>query len=118
MTERNLSPVYVVLRASARRVLRLIESEIARQGGSATIFVDMLEVCGSRRIWRPAMSELGALGLFEVVRLQKRYAVRPSNRWREVRSLQEAQILSTLSREHASDAEPSHVEHANAAVAG
>ena len=43
MTERNLSPVYVVLRASARRVLRLIESEIARQGGSATILSTCLK---------------------------------------------------------------------------
>jgi hypothetical protein len=105
MTERNLSPAYTVLRASARRVDRLIQSEIERQGGAATIYNDHLELCGSRRVWRPAMSELHALGLVEVVRFPKRYACRPSYRWREVTS-QQAQIISVMAREHANDAEP------------
>ena len=77
MTERDLSPAYAALRASARRVLRLIESEIARQGGDvATIYTDQLEVCGSRRVHVPAMSELHALGLAEIVRFPKRYVCR------------------------------------------
>ena len=45
------SHAYLVLRASARRVLRLVESEIARQGGgAATVYADQLEYCGSRRV--------------------------------------------------------------------
>jgi hypothetical protein len=41
-----------VLRASARRVLRLVEIEITRQGGRvATVYTDQLELCGSRRIY-------------------------------------------------------------------
>ena len=37
-----------MLRASARRVLRLVEIEITRQGGSvATVYTDQLELCGS-----------------------------------------------------------------------
>jgi hypothetical protein len=71
MTERTLSPAYAVLCASARRVMRLIESEIARQGGCATIFTDQLELCGSRRVWRRAMAEIHALGLGDYVRRPK-----------------------------------------------
>ena len=45
--QRTQSHAYCVLRASARRVLRLVESEIARQGGDvATICTDQLEYCG------------------------------------------------------------------------
>ena len=49
--ERTRSPAYAVLRASSRRVDRLIQSELARQGGGvATIFNDQFELCGSRRV--------------------------------------------------------------------
>lgn len=41
--EKTRSPAYLALRASARRVLRLVEAEIARQGsGVATIYTDQL----------------------------------------------------------------------------
>ena len=51
--ERTRSPAYAVLRASSRRVDRLIQSELARQGGGvATIFNDQFELCGSRRVYR------------------------------------------------------------------
>ena len=56
------------LRASSRRCYRLITSEIARQGGCAIVHNDVLELCGSRRVYRPALSELHALGLLEVER--------------------------------------------------
>jgi hypothetical protein len=114
--ERNQSPSFLTLRASSRRVLRLIESEIARQGGCATIFNDQFEICGSRRVWRPAAAELHALGLVEVVRFPKRYACRPSYRWREV-TTQQAQIISVMAREHCNDdagAWPSHAEDGGA----
>ena len=111
--ERTKSPSFLALRASARRVLRLIESEIARQGGCAVIFNDQLELCGSRRVWRPAMSELHALGLVEIVRYPKKYACRLSHRWCKV-TTQEARIASATAREHCNDAgaRPSrHAEH-------
>ena len=45
--ERTRSPAYLALRASARRVLRLVEAEIARQGsGVATIYTDQFGLCG------------------------------------------------------------------------
>ena len=48
--------------------LRLIESEVARQGGVATIYTDQLEICGSHRIYRPAMAEIHALSSRGVAR--------------------------------------------------
>ena len=48
--DRMQSPAYEVLRASSRRVLRLVLNEIVRQGGDATIYADMLEQTGSRRV--------------------------------------------------------------------
>jgi hypothetical protein len=104
MTEqRTRSPAYLALRASARRCLRLIESEIARQGGVATIYADQFEICGSRRVYRPALAEIHTLGLAEIARHPKRYVCRPSNRWCEVRTMRDAQIASTLAREHCND---------------
>jgi hypothetical protein len=100
--ERNRSPAYTVLRASARRVDRLIQSEIARQGGCATIFNDQFEICGSRRVWRPAAAEIGALGLAEITRHPKRYICRPSDRWRGL-TMQDALIASAMAREHRND---------------
>jgi hypothetical protein len=85
--ERNRSPSYLMLCAPARRVDRLIQSEIARQHGCAVIFNDMFEVCGSLRVWRPALAEIHALGLAEIERFPKRYTCRPSDRWRELRTI-------------------------------
>ena len=58
-----------MLRASACRVLRMVEAELSRQGGGvATVYTDQIELCGSRRVWRPAMAEIHALGLAEIER--------------------------------------------------
>jgi hypothetical protein len=118
MTESDLSPAYTVLRASARRVDRLIQSELARQqDGYAVIYADQLELCGSRRVYVSAMSEIGALGLAEVTRHPKRYVCRLSNRWSEMRTMQDALIASTMAREHCNDdagAWPSHAEDGGA----
>jgi hypothetical protein len=55
MADRMKSPAYEVLRASSRRLLLFIETEIARQGGgSATIYPDQFRVVGSIRIIVPA----------------------------------------------------------------
>lgn len=98
------------LRASSRRVLRLIESEITRQGGHvATIYADQLEITGSRRVWRPALAEIGALGLAEVERRPKKYICRSSDRWRKL-TAQQARLASALARERCNNAaQPSHV---------
>jgi hypothetical protein len=102
--EKTRSPAYLSLRASAKRVLKLVESEVARQGGAATtIHIDQLEVCGTRRVYRLALAEIHALGLLEIARYPKRYVCRPSDRWREIRTIQHAQITSTMAREHLSD---------------
>jgi len=39
----------------------------------ATICTDQLEICGSVRVYRPAMAEIHALGLAEITRFLKRY---------------------------------------------
>jgi hypothetical protein len=94
--DRESSPAYEVLRASARRVLRLVESEIERQGGgSAAVHNDYLEICGSRRIWRKAPAELDGLGLLDVMRFPKRYEYSRSDRWLQVRAPQDAQMLAS-----------------------
>jgi len=108
------SPAFLVLRASAHRVLRLIESELARQGGAgAVIYADQLELAGSRRIWRPALAELHAVGLLDISKHPKRFICRPSNRWRQV-TAHDARIASTLAREHCNDPEANHVERVGA----
>jgi hypothetical protein len=115
--ERNRSPSYLMLRASARRVDRLIQAEIARQGGCAVVYTDQLECCGSRRTYVPAMAELHALGLIEVTRHPKRYVCRLSDRWRQV-TAQDARIASTLAREHCNDAGTQATQPSHAASAG
>ena len=114
MTEQDKvqSLAFLVLRASARRVYRLIESELMRQGGAgAVIYTDQLELCGSRRIWRPALAEIHALGLAEITRHPKRFICRPSNRWREL-TAHDARIAATLAREH--DTGANHAERVSA----
>ena len=53
--ERTQSPAYRTLRASSRRLLTFIESEVARQGGGrVVIFNGQFEMIGSRRVFCPA----------------------------------------------------------------
>ena len=101
--ERTRSPAYLMLRASARRVLRLVESEIARQGGCATIFNDQFEFVAVAASIGRRWLKIHALGLAEITRHPKRYVCRPSNRWCEVPTMRDAQIASTLAREHCND---------------
>jgi hypothetical protein len=112
------APAFLCLRASAKRVLQLIRSELARQGETATIYTDQLEMCGSIRVYRPAMAEISSLGFAEITRYPKKYVCRASDRWREVCTLQDARILSTLAREHCTDDRVRHAENVDdAAVA-
>jgi hypothetical protein len=74
-----------VLRASSRRLLLFIETEIARQGGdSATIYPDQFRVVGSIRIIVPGLDELNGLGLLDVLRYPRRAVCKLSERWRDV----------------------------------
>jgi hypothetical protein len=69
MSDREQSPAYRALRASSRRVLRLVEAECGRQGGgSATIWNDQFEIACSRRAYLPALCELQELGFITVER--------------------------------------------------
>jgi hypothetical protein len=97
--DRTSSPAYEVLRASSRRVLRLVESEIMRQGGgSAAVWNDMLECCASRRAYLPALCELAGLGFITVERHPKKHICRLANGWRDIASMHEAVRVSARAR--------------------
>ena len=84
--DRAQSPAFQMLRVRSQPILRLVEDEIGRRqdGGRAVIWCDQLEKIGSRRVYQQAMSELNALGLLDVERLQKRYVCARSERWRDI----------------------------------
>jgi hypothetical protein len=93
--DRTQSHAYAALRASSRRVLRLVEAEIVRQGGGrAVVYYDQLECCGSRRAYVPAMSELQCLGLIDVERYQKKHI----SRWHYVTTPKQAMIVTGVAR--------------------
>jgi hypothetical protein len=101
MMERMQSPAYLTLRASARRLLRFVETEIARQGGGAvTIFADQFVVVGSVRVVLPGLSELQGLGLIDWQRFPKRYVIGLSDRWRNIATAKQAMTVSTVARAH------------------
>ena len=82
-----------------RRLLMFIETEIARSdGGSVTLYMDQFEVVGSRNVVLPGLSELHALGLIEVTRLPKRHICAMSERWRDIRTMRDAKIVSVVAR--------------------
>jgi hypothetical protein len=89
--DRTSSPAYEILRASSRRLLKFLEGEIQRNGGgNVALFDDQLEVVGSRRVVLPAMSELNALGMFRIVRHQKRCLVSLSDGWKQITTKRDA----------------------------
>jgi hypothetical protein len=98
MADRMKSPAYEVLRASSRRLLLFIETEIARQGGSATIYPDQFRVVGSLRIIVPGLDELNGLGLLDVQRFPKRAVCALSERWRDVASRHDAVDIAEAAR--------------------
>jgi hypothetical protein len=99
MADRNTSAAYRALRASARRLLLFIETEVARGGGHAKIFDDQFAVVGSRRVVRPGLRELDELGLIEHERHPKHSICRLSQRWREINSRRDARAISAAARE-------------------
>ena len=79
--QREESPAYKILRPSARRLLKYVLSEIARNGGGrVVIHNDHLEMIGSRRIYLTGLYELHTVGLLEVERFPKCHACRVSDR--------------------------------------
>jgi hypothetical protein len=64
----------------------------------ATIYNDQLAIAGSLRVWRPAMLELHELGLFEIRRFAKKYAAKPSERWRAIDNEAQARLISARPR--------------------
>jgi hypothetical protein len=112
--DRNASPAFEVLRPSSRRLLTFIEQAIERAGGPVSLYADQLATIGSARIIRPGMSELHALGLIEAVRLTKRYECRLSYRWRDVRSMREAMLISIRARVRPMPPQPPQTQAATA----
>jgi hypothetical protein len=95
--ERTRSPAYLTLRASSRRLLAFIETEIARGGGGrVTIFNDQLEMIGSRYLL--GLYELHALGLVEVTRYPKRHICQLLDGWRDISTRKQAMIISGVAR--------------------
>ena len=97
--QREESPAYEILRASTRRLLKYVISEIARNGGGrVVIHNDQLEMIGSRRIYLTGLYELHTVGLLEVERFPKCHACQASDRWRDIGSTLEASMASAIAR--------------------
>ena len=99
--DRTQSPAYGVLRASARRVLQLVESEIAQAGRRQRrdLRNDMLEHCGSRRVYLRAMCEFGRLGLHHGRdRYPKKHICALDEALRQIRSMREAVLIAARAR--------------------
>ena len=93
------SPAYEILRASTRRLLKYVMSEIARNGGGrVVIHNDQLEMIGSRRIYLTGLYELHTVGLLDVERFPKCHACQASDRWRDIGSTLEASMASAVAR--------------------
>ena len=98
--QRERSPAYEILRPSSRRLLRVIDTELARNGGATIIHNDQFEVVGSStRVVLPGLAELHALGLIEVTRYPKRCRVASSRRWQEITTADQARATSVAARE-------------------
>ena len=97
--QREESPAYEILRASTRRLLKYVISEIARNGGGrVVIHNDQLEMIGSRRIYLTGLYELHTVGLLDVQRFPKCHACQASDRWRDIGSTLEASMASAVAR--------------------
>jgi hypothetical protein len=99
MPERMQSPAYRALRASARRLLRFVETEITRAaGGPVTLYQDQFVVVGSVRVILPGLRELQALGFIDLKRFPKCYLIGLSDRWRGIATAEEALSISATAR--------------------
>jgi hypothetical protein len=102
------SHAHAVLRRSSKRLLLFINGEIARcGGGSVSIHNDQLAVVGSFTVVLPGLSELHALGLLDVTRYPKRHVCAISERWRDIRTMRDAKIVSVVARVQRKPPQPS-----------
>ena len=93
------SHAHAVLRRSSKRLLLFIDAEIARcGGGSVSIHNDQFALVGSINMVLPGLSELHALGLLDVTRYPKRQVCAISERWRDIRTMRDAKIVSVVAR--------------------
>ena len=98
--QRERSPAYEILRPSSRRLLRFIDTEVARNGGAITLYNDQFEIVGSlTRVVLPGLAELHALGLIDVERYPKRCRVALSRRWERITTADQARATSVAARE-------------------
>ena len=102
------SHAHAVLRRSSMRLLLFIDGEIARCGGGrVSIHNDQLAAVGAITVVLPGLSELHALGLLDVMRYQKRHVCAISERWRDIRTLRDAKIVSVVARVQRKPPQPS-----------
>src|SRR5262245_291916 len=93
------SPAYWVLRPSTRRLLRFIETEVARAGTDRVMLANAtLEMIGSRRVYLPGLHELAVLGWIDVERYPKHHAISLSTRWQQITSEPQASATSAAAR--------------------
>jgi hypothetical protein len=93
------SHAFAVLRASSKRLLTFIETEIARNGGGpVTLYADQFAVVGSVKVVVPGLSELHGLGLIDWQRHPKRHVISLSARWRMIETAKQAMIVSATAR--------------------
>ena len=93
------SPAYSVLRASSRRVLDRILTEIERGGGVASISNEAFDAYRCSSV-APALRELTGLGFVEITAGRNRCnSFAGSDRWRAITSKREASIISAVARE-------------------
>jgi hypothetical protein len=69
-----------------------------RPAEMSTIYPDMFEMIGSRRVVLPGLRELGGLGWIELVQLPKRHLISRSDRWCTVSTWQQARAISAAAR--------------------
>lgn len=96
--ERTQSPAYRTLRASSRRLLTFIESEVARRRRSCR---DLQRSVRDDRLapgLLPSLNELHALGLVEITRYPKRHICQLSDGWRDITTPKQAMIISGVAR--------------------
>ena len=108
--ERIQSHAFAVLRSSSKRLLQYIQTECERHGGAATIHDDQFAMIGSRRVIRPGLAELVALGLIEHERRPKCSVCKISSRWRSIASRKQAARISVFVRENRPDVRPDYAE--------
>jgi len=98
--DRENSPAYAALSPAGRRCLRVIEAEIARCGGEASISRAAFERSGISRIAAArGLKQIVHLGFVEVGQGSRRISIfRLSGRWQAIDGADEAATLVRLAK--------------------